>query len=76
MLRAEIVTTFGSEMVTISAFYNISPPDFGILLLLKETHANCLLDVEPFSDFLNSYSMTALFCVSLRQHATKVFRTL
>ena len=46
VLRAEIVTTFGSRMVGTSArnyiskaifsvFYNISPPNIGILLLLK-----------------------------------------
>ena len=53
LLRAKIVTTFGSKMVTISTreyknvenlrtsqgyisvFYNISRPNFGILLLLK-----------------------------------------
>ncbi len=52
VLRAEIVTTLGSKMVTICArntirkfanferlysfhIFNISPPNFGILLLLK-----------------------------------------
>ncbi len=54
VLRAEIATTFGSKMVTISArdtiirkfanfakaifsvFYNITPPNFGILLLFEK----------------------------------------
>ncbi len=36
VLRAEIVITFGSKMVTISTQYrNISPSNFGILLILK-----------------------------------------
>ncbi len=53
VLRAEIVTTFGSKMVPhvtqinkkicelgkaiFSIFYNISPPNFGILVLLKSS---------------------------------------
>ena len=87
----EIVTTFGSKMVTISArntiirkfanfaglyfriFYNIFPPNFGILLLLKGSFREFLffawiwLDQKlvynanrPFKLYLDRY-----FCIEL-----------